>query len=91
MVEDEEFGSGAEPDHIGGDADPGSGHPSILRPGDEVTAGQPLLTLNTDTPDRFDAALAALGGAWRIEPAESGRAAEERLARSRQLILDRIA
>ncbi|MBL1065736.1 thymidine phosphorylase [Streptomyces sp. 7-21] len=30
------------------------------KPGDRVTEGQPLLTLHTDTPDRFPAALAAL-------------------------------
>jgi thymidine phosphorylase len=33
------------------------------RPGDAVRAGEPLLTLHTDTPERFDAALAALDGA----------------------------
>ncbi|MEV1011718.1 thymidine phosphorylase [Streptomyces sp. NPDC049881] len=32
------------------------------KPGDRVTAGAPLLTLHTDTPERFDAALAALEG-----------------------------
>ncbi len=36
------------------------------RPGDEVRAGQPLLTLLTDTPERFDRALAALDGGWEI-------------------------
>ncbi|GHJ61334.1 thymidine phosphorylase [Nocardioides sp. OK12] len=30
------------------------------RPGDEVTAGQPLFTLLTDEPERFDRALASL-------------------------------
>lgn len=38
------------------------------RPGDAVTAGQPLLTLLTDTPERFERALAALDGGYRIEP-----------------------
>jgi thymidine phosphorylase len=38
------------------------------RPGDAVTAGQPLLTLLTDTPERFRRALAALDGGYRIEP-----------------------
>ncbi len=33
------------------------------RPGDEIRAGQPLLTLHTDTPERFAAARAALAGA----------------------------
>lgn len=34
------------------------------KPGDRVVAGQPLLTLMTNTPDRFDRALEALAGAW---------------------------
>ena len=33
------------------------------KPGDAVTAGQPLFTLHTATPERFDRALAALDGA----------------------------
>ncbi|HEX2315326.1 MAG TPA: thymidine phosphorylase [Thermomonospora sp.] len=37
-------------------------------PGEEVTAGQPLLTLYTDDAARFDRALAALDGAVTIEP-----------------------
>jgi len=32
------------------------------KPGDRVVAGQPLMTLQTDTPERFDRALAALEG-----------------------------
>ncbi|MCW2832019.1 MAG: thymidine phosphorylase, partial [Aeromicrobium sp.] len=36
------------------------------KPGDEVVAGQPLLTLHTDTPERFDRAIAALEGAHDI-------------------------
>ncbi|BDH58804.1 hypothetical protein MTP03_37430 [Tsukamurella sp. PLM1] len=31
--------------------------------GDTVTAGEPLFTLHTDTPEKFDGALAALEGA----------------------------
>jgi thymidine phosphorylase len=38
------------------------------KPGDAITAGQPLLTLQTDTPDRFDRAIAALEGAYDIGP-----------------------
>ncbi|WP_149360681.1 thymidine phosphorylase [Lolliginicoccus suaedae] len=34
--------------------------------GDTITAGQPLITLHTDTPERIPAALAALDGAWSI-------------------------
>lgn len=36
------------------------------KPGDEVTAGQPLLTLQTDTPERFERAVAALDGGYDI-------------------------
>lgn len=39
------------------------------RPGDEVAAGAPLFTLLTDTPERFDRALAALDGGYAVEPA----------------------
>jgi thymidine phosphorylase len=53
------------------------------RPGEPVTAGEPLFTLYTDTPERFDAALAELDGGWSI----AGDAAE---IQSRPLIIDRI-
>jgi len=43
------------------------------RPGDEVTEGRPLLTLHTDTPERFERALAALEGAYDVA---SGRSSE---------------
>jgi thymidine phosphorylase len=36
------------------------------KPGDEVRAGQPLLTLHTDEPDRFVRALEALEGAVQV-------------------------
>ncbi len=36
------------------------------KPGDIVTKGQPLFTLNTDEPERFARALEALDGAYRI-------------------------
>ncbi|HJQ04067.1 MAG TPA: thymidine phosphorylase [Nocardioides sp.] len=39
------------------------------RPGDEVRAGDPLFTLLTDTPERFDRALAALEGGYDVSPA----------------------
>ena len=54
------------------------------KPGGEVRAGQPLLTLHTDTPERFDRALAALEGAWEL--AAPGTALEPR-----PLVIDRIA
>ena len=36
------------------------------KPGDTVTAGQPLFTLSADEPQRFERALEALEGAFRI-------------------------
>jgi thymidine phosphorylase len=37
-----------------------------VRPGDQVAAGQPLMTLLTDEPDRFERALQALEGGYDI-------------------------
>jgi thymidine phosphorylase len=37
------------------------------KPGDRVRAGQPLVTLHTDTPERFERGAAALHGAYTIE------------------------
>ncbi|MCY7411843.1 MAG: thymidine phosphorylase [Salinibacterium sp.] len=46
------------------------------KPGDTVRAGQPLFTLHTNEPARFDRALEALEGAYRIgaagDPVETG-------------------
>ncbi|MFW6776305.1 thymidine phosphorylase, partial [Nocardioides sp. CPCC 205120] len=36
------------------------------RPGDRVEEGAPLFTLLTDTPERFDRALAALEGGYDV-------------------------
>jgi thymidine phosphorylase len=36
------------------------------KPGDTVTAGQPLFTLSADEPERFERALEAVEGAWSI-------------------------
>ncbi|MBB1252269.1 thymidine phosphorylase [Streptomyces alkaliterrae] len=44
----------------------GAGVELHAKPGDEVTAGQPLMTLHTDTPEAFDYALAALTDAVEI-------------------------
>ncbi len=41
------------------------------KPGAPVRAGQPLLTLHTDTPERFEAALRDLEGGYTIAPAGS--------------------
>jgi thymidine phosphorylase len=38
------------------------------KPGDEVFAGEPLFTLHTDTPERFEQAIAALDGGYQIAP-----------------------
>lgn len=53
------------------------------RPGEPVTAGAPVFTLYTDTPERFDAALAELDGGWSI-------AGDAAAIQSRPLIIDRI-
>jgi thymidine phosphorylase len=53
------------------------------RPGDEVTAGQPLFTLLTDEPERFDRALASLEGGYDI--ADAGTPFEPT-----PLVIDRI-
>ncbi|WP_330240409.1 thymidine phosphorylase [Streptomyces sp. NBC_00525] len=47
----------------------GAGIELHAKPGDEVIAGRPLLTLHTDTPEKFDYALKALPDAYDIEPA----------------------
>ncbi|AXK35959.1 thymidine phosphorylase [Streptomyces armeniacus] len=44
----------------------GAGIELHAKPGEEITEGQPLLTLHTDTPERFDYALAALTDAYDI-------------------------
>jgi thymidine phosphorylase len=36
------------------------------KPGDRVTAGQPLLELHADQPERFERALQALEGGFEI-------------------------
>jgi thymidine phosphorylase len=51
------------------------------RPGEPVAAGEALFTLFTDTPERFEAALAELDGGWTV-----GDTAPPQ----RPLIIDRI-
>ncbi|MGW0934936.1 thymidine phosphorylase [Streptomyces sp. NPDC002666] len=46
----------------------GAGIELHAKPGDEITAGQPLLTLHTDTPEKFDYALKALPDSYDIAP-----------------------
>ena len=36
------------------------------RPGEPVAAGEPLFTLHTETPERFEAAMAELDGGWSV-------------------------
>ena len=52
------------------------------RPGDEVREGEPLFTLLTDEPDRFDRALEALEGGYDVGAASSYDA--------QPLVIDRI-
>jgi thymidine phosphorylase len=61
----------------------GAGVELHAKPGDSVTAGQPLLTLHTDTPDRFAYALESVEGSYDI--AESGG------LMARPIVLDRVA
>jgi thymidine phosphorylase len=46
----------------------GAGVELHAKPGDTVVAGQPLLTLHTDEPDRFARAQAALDGGIEVAP-----------------------
>jgi thymidine phosphorylase len=61
----------------------GAGVRLHAKPGATVRAGEPLMTLLTDTPDRFDRAREALADAVVIAPEDSRSA--------RALIIDRIA
>ncbi|MER7463917.1 thymidine phosphorylase [Streptomyces sp. NPDC097981] len=62
----------------------GAGIELHAKPGDTVTAGQPLMTLHTDTPEKFEYALASLEGAYDIAPAGTAFSATP-------IVLDRIA
>ncbi|MFE7094214.1 thymidine phosphorylase [Streptomyces erythrochromogenes] len=62
----------------------GAGIELHAKPGDTVTAGQPLMTLHTDTPEKFDYALAALDGSFDIAEAGTSFSATP-------IVLDRIA
>ncbi|THA75024.1 thymidine phosphorylase [Streptomyces sp. A0642] len=53
----------------------GAGIELHAKPGDRVTAGMPLLTLHTDTPEKFEYALKALPEAYDIAPADTPFAA----------------
>ncbi len=62
----------------------GAGVELHARPGDVVRAGQPLVTLHTDTPERFARALEALEGGWDIAAAGTAAAGTP-------VVLERIA
>ena len=49
----------------------GAGVEMHAKPGAVLRAGDPLMTLHTDTPDRFDRAIEALDGSYFIAPENS--------------------
>ena len=61
----------------------GAGVELHAKPGETVRAGQPLMTLHTDTPERFGRAREALAGAVVVAPAGTA-------APVRPLVIDRI-
>ncbi|MEV7928110.1 thymidine phosphorylase [Kitasatospora sp. NPDC088264] len=62
----------------------GAGVEMHAKPGDTVVAGQPLLTLHTDTPERYDYAIEALAGGIAVSPAGTAFTPNP-------IVLDRIA
>ncbi|MEU7489287.1 thymidine phosphorylase [Streptomyces sp. NPDC042319] len=62
----------------------GAGVELHAKPGDEVRAGEPLLTLHTDTPEKFAAAIEALDGGVLIAPPGTDFVPDP-------IVLDRIA
>jgi thymidine phosphorylase len=58
----------------------GAGITLHAQQGQKVEAGAPLMTLHTDEPERFERALAALDGSFKIEPS----------APERKIVLERI-
>jgi len=62
----------------------GAGVEWHARPGDLVVAGQPIMTLHTDEPERFRMALQALEGGWSVAP-------EGTVVNRLPLLIDRIA
>ncbi|GAA2839949.1 thymidine phosphorylase [Kitasatospora sp. CM 4170] len=62
----------------------GAGVEMHAKPGDTVMAGQPLLTLHTDTPERFEYAIEALAGGIEVSPAGTAFTPNP-------IVLDRIA
>ncbi len=62
----------------------GAGVEWHARPGDAVTEGEPLLTLHTDEPDRFERALASLEGGYDV-------AADASSYEPRPIVLGRVS
>jgi thymidine phosphorylase len=62
----------------------GAGVEIHAKPGDTVREGDVLLTLHTDTPERFDRAEAALDGGIEISPEGSGYETPD-------VVIDRVA
>ncbi|GGV10333.1 thymidine phosphorylase [Kitasatospora herbaricolor] len=62
----------------------GAGVEMHAKPGDPIVAGQPLLTLHTDTPERYEYAIEALAGGIVVDPADTPFTAKP-------IVLDRIA
>jgi thymidine phosphorylase len=62
----------------------GAGVVLHAKPGAAVQSGQALLTLHTDTPDRFELALRDLEGGFELAPPDSGPAGNP-------LVIDRIS
>lgn len=63
----------------------GAGIELHAKPGDRVSAGQVLMTLHTDTPERFARAEEALVGGWSVVPEDAPAVIPA------PLVLDRIA
>ena len=59
----------------------------LVKPGDRVTAGQPVFTLSADDPSRFPRAIQALEGAWDVDAAAAEVPETRRAAR---LVRERI-
>ncbi len=76
---------GAGRSRPGEDVQAGAGVELHAVQGSRVRAGDPLLTLHTDTPERFERALDALDGALVIEPD-----ADETQVTSGDVVLERI-
>jgi thymidine phosphorylase len=61
----------------------GAGIDLHAKPGDVVKAGQPLFTMSTDEPERFERALEALDGSYELAPLGTPFTARESLVAAR--------